>query len=169
MTTARREWKLPAAQGFARAGLKAVFALALAWPALPAGALTERIVVDWRSGLAIHGFDPVAYFSDKRPAVGRPDFEYAFAGAVWRFRNVGNRAAFADRPDVYSPRFGGYDPLAVARGVATPGHPLLWMIAGDRLYLFNSAESRNAFAADPDRAIAAAEAAWPKLRLELVP
>jgi hypothetical protein len=131
--------------------------------------MTERIVVDWRSGLAIHGFDPVAYFSDKRAVIGRPELELAFAGTVWRFHNVGNRAAFADRPDIYSPRFGGYDPLAVARGVATPGHPLFWMIVGDRLYLFHSPESRNSFAADPDKAITAAAATWPKLRLELVP
>ena len=32
-------------------------------------------------------------------------------GAIWRFRNEGNRAAFAADPEVYMPRFGGYDPV----------------------------------------------------------
>jgi hypothetical protein len=143
--------------------------LALLAPVGLGASTTEQIVVDWRTGLAIHGFDPVAYFSDRKPVIGRPELEYRFAGAVWRFRNVGNRAAFSDRPDVYAPRFGGYDPLAVARGVATPGHPLLWLIVGDRLYLFHSAETRSAFAAGPDKAIEAALSSWPKLRQELVP
>lgn len=132
-------------------------------------ATTERVVVDWRTGLAIHGFDPVAYFTDARPALGRPELEYAFAGAVWRFRNVGNRAAFADRPDIYMPRYGGYDPLGIARGIATPGHPQLWMLVGERLYLFHSRESRDVFAADPDQSIRAADEQWPQVLLTLVP
>jgi hypothetical protein len=169
MTTARRKRKLPPAGIFAQAG--AVLGLVLlAGGSLPLlAATTERIVVDWRTGLAIHGFDPVAYFTDRKPLLGRPDLEYPFAGAVWRFHNVGNRAAFSDRPDIYAPRFGGYDPLAVARGVATPGHPLLWLIREDRLYLFHSAENRDAFAANASAAIRAADANWPKVERELVP
>ena len=53
-----------------------------------------------------------------------------YAGAVWRFSNVGNREAFAARPDVYMPQFGGYDPVGVARGVAVAGNPLVWLIIG---------------------------------------
>lgn len=153
------------------ASLAAAIGLVIAFASPPAlnAATTERLVVDWRSGLAIHGFDPVAYFTDNRPVVGRPEVEYAFAGAVWRFRNVGNRAAFDARPDVYLPRFGGYDPVAVARGVATPGHPLLWLVAHERLYLFQSAQTRDAFAADMDNAIQAADLKWPDVWRELVP
>ena len=40
---------------------------------------------------------------------------------VWRFSNEGNRAAFAEHPEVYTPRFGGYDPVAIARGVSGAG------------------------------------------------
>ena len=39
-------------------------------------------------------------------------------------------------PDVYMPQFGGYDPLGVARGVAVAGNPNVWLIAGERLFLF---------------------------------
>lgn len=150
----------------ALAAFAAIFALG---DARLRAATTERIVLDWRTGLAIHGFDPVAYFTDRQPLLGRPELEFPFAGGVWRFRNPGNRAAFAARPDVYLPRFGGYDPLAVARGVATPGHPLLWIIANSRLYLFQTPETRDAFAADPDKAIEAADAKWPDVWRELVP
>jgi len=57
-------------------------------------------------------------------------------GATWRFQNEGKRSVFAGAPEIYAPRFGGHNPMAVARGAATPGHPELWLIAEQRLYLF---------------------------------
>ncbi len=123
----------------------------------------ERIVVNADTGLAISGFDPVAYFTDGAPKFGRPDTELSLAGTVWRFRNEGNRAAFADHPDVYMPRFGGHDPVAVARGTWVAGHPQFWAVVGGRLYLFYSDAARAAFAADPGRIIEAAERKWPEV------
>jgi hypothetical protein len=136
---------------------------------LVSAATTERVVVDPRTGLAIHGFDPVAYFTDSVPSVGREELELAYAGAVWRFRNAGNRMAFTHDPGIYMPQFGGYDPIVLARGVATPGHPHLWYIDGNRLYLFRSREDRDAFASDPRQAMALAQANWPKIMRDLAP
>jgi hypothetical protein len=139
-------------------------------PAIPApAATTERVVVDWHTGLALYGFDPVAYFTDAKPVMGRADVEYSFAGAIWRFRNEGNRAAFVEHTDVYMPRFGAYDPMAIVRSVASPGHPALWLIDHNRLYFFANAASREAFAANPETAVAAAEHKWPSVMRELVP
>ena len=126
-------------------------------------AVTERIVTNVHTGLAIDGYDPVAYFTDAEPMPGRPQFEYRFKGVIWRFSNLGNRDAFADNPDVYVPRFGGYDPVSMARGVAVAGNPTIWLITGERLYLFYSAEARDKFKADIDNAVAAAEAKWPQV------
>jgi len=129
---------------------------------------TEQIVVDRYSGLAISGYDPVAYFVDGMARPGRGDLEYAHAGGVWRFRNEGNRTAFAADPDVYMPAFGGYDPVGVARGVTIPGNPRLWHLAGERLYLFHSLDEQAAFVLDVDRVIATADRKWPSLRQALV-
>jgi hypothetical protein len=131
-------------------------------------ATTERIVVDPNRGLALSGFDPVSYFTDKKPLVGQDDLELNFAGVIWRFRNEGNRDAFVRDPEVYLPAFGGYDPVAVARGVATPGHPQIWLIRGKRLYLFYDTEARKAFAAAPEIA-AEAEKKWPDVLLTISP
>ncbi len=130
---------------------------------------TEQVVVDWRTGLAISGFDPVAYFVDAKPTLGRAGLEANFARAVWRFDNEGNEAVFLADPDIYMPRFGGYDPTALARGVARAGHPLQWLVYGERLYLFYSSEARAAFLADPIDAIAAADRAWPEVARTLAP
>jgi hypothetical protein len=131
-------------------------------------ATTERLVIDRFSGLAIGGFDPVAYFTDAGPLAGREDFEAARGGAVWRFRNEGNRAVFLAHPEVYSPQFGGYDPVDVGRGVALAGNPRFWLIFGQRLFLFGRPESRDAFAADPVRFARAARQRWPGLRETVV-
>jgi hypothetical protein len=149
--------------------LAVVLALAAVGVERLAAATTERVVVDRRRGLAIAGFDPVAYFTDGTPTVGHPDIEYSYAGATWLFRNEGNRGAFAADPEVYMPGFGGYDPASAARGAAVEGHPLLWLILEQRLYLFETAQTRTLFSGDPDRIIAAAERKWPQVLRTLSP
>ena len=104
--------------------------------------------------MAIGGYDPVAYFTDGKPMAGSADLELRYGGVVWRFCNVGNRAAFAEQPDVYMPQYGGYDPVGVARGVAVAGNPDVWTIAGERLFLFYDGAQRERFLADPARFIA---------------
>jgi YHS domain-containing protein len=157
-------------------GLRLRFAslAALAWiamlmgscPALQA-AETEQVVVNRFSGLAIDGFDPVAYFTDATAAKGASDVEASQNGAIWRFRNEANRAAFVARPDIYGPQFGGYDPVDVARGKAVAGRAQLWLISGGRLYLFSREESLAAFAANPGNALTLATSEWPTLRAVL--
>jgi hypothetical protein len=124
-------------------------------------ATTERIVVNRYSGLAIGGFDPVAYFTDSMAVQGLPDYEAREGGAVWRFRNEGNRASFVAHPEIYGPQFGGYDPVDLGRGVTLAGNPRFWVVAGQRLYLFGREENRDAFAADPERFLKEATARWP--------
>jgi hypothetical protein len=128
---------------------------------------TERVIVNRYTGLAIEGYDPVAYFVNARAQPGRPDFEASEAGAVWRFRNEGNRASFVAHPEIYGPQFGGYDPTDLARGVTYAGNPRFWLIVGQRLYLFGREATRDAFAADPAHVLREATARWPALRHNL--
>jgi hypothetical protein len=149
-------------------GLIAAAAIICAPLPIPA-ATTERVVVDRNTGLAISGFDPVAYFIDGEARAGKGDFEYRFAGAVWRFRNEGNLGAFAADPEIYLPRFGGYDPVGIARAVGVPGDPRLWLISGERLYFFYTPAARAAFAADAEGVIATADRNWPSVQQTLSP
>jgi YHS domain-containing protein len=130
-------------------------------------ATTERVVANRYSGLAIEGFDPVAYFTDSAATQGTPDFEAAEAGAVWRFRNEGNRASFVAHPEIYGPQFGGYDPIDLARGVTYAGNPRFWLVTGQRLYLFGREQNRDAFAADPAHFLKEATERWPVLEQSL--
>ena len=130
-------------------------------------ATTERIIANRFSGLAIDGYDPVAYFVDGRPEPGLEDFEALQGGVVWRFRNEANRAHFLANPEIYGPQFGGYDPIDVARGVTVIGNPRYWVVIGERLFLFSREASRDAFAAHPERYLRQAAVRWRMLEQEL--
>ena len=166
MTAARQKRKRLCARLAAFAGLALV--LAAGSPASIA-ATTERIVMDWHSGLAIGGYDPVAFFTEGRLVAGSADYEFRYGGAIWRFRNMGNRAAFAEKPDVYMPQFGGYDPIGVLHGLAVAGNPNVWLISSERLYLFYDRARLEKFATDAVRFTADAERKWPDVRGTLSP
>jgi len=132
-------------------------------------ATTERVVTDRLTGLAIYGYDPVAYFTENEPREGAAAFELSWAGATWRFSNEGNRDAFMQDPSVYEPRYGGYDPIAIGNGVPTPGHPGVWLVHNQRLYVFHSETNRALFMSSAAEAIQRAEGRWAQVKAQLVP
>src|SRR3546814_1694466 len=86
-------------------------------------------------GLAIHGYDPVAYFTDGKPVEGKAEFTHSYEGTVWRFATAANRDAFAADPALYAPQYGGYCAWAVAQGSPAPTDPAAWPIEGGKLSL----------------------------------
>src|SRR3954452_10185202 len=172
MTARRQERNGVRTRSLFRSGI-ALIALLLAslanslWQSPAPAATTERVVVNRYTGLAIEGFDPVGYFVDAGPVIGQQDYEASQAGAVWRFRNEGNRAAFIAHPEIYGPQFGGYDPVDVARGVTVAGNPRFWLISGRRLYLFGREQTRETFSADPTNFVREAKQRWPALEQDL--
>jgi hypothetical protein len=118
------------------------------------------------SGLALDGFDPVSYFLFKAPKAGDGTFEVIWNNAPWRFSSAANRAAFIDQPELYAPRFGGYDAEMIAQGFMVRADPLFFIIQGGRLYLFRTDANRTLFLNNKQRA-AAAESRWKALSASL--
>ena len=134
------------------------------WLLLSGGALAGEAVNRDADGVAIRGYDPVAYFTWQKPAKGDPAFEQVWEDARWRFATAEHRDLFAADPERYAPRFGGYCTGGVAMGVLAPLiDPEAWIIVDGRLYLHADKASRDETAADPPGAIGAAEAEWPAL------
>jgi YHS domain-containing protein len=165
--TAQRQERYGWRPGIAFFALLAGFSAPLGLDLTARAATTERVVVNRYSGLAIEGFDPVAYFTDSLASPGVSDFEASERGAVWRFRNEGNRASFVAHPEIYGPQFGGYDPVDLGRGVTYAGNPRFWVVTDQRLYLFGREENRDAFAANPSRFLKDASARWPAIEQNL--
>jgi YHS domain-containing protein len=151
------------------AGLLAVWFVTTVIAFSSKAATTERVISDPNSGLALYGFDAVAYFIDGAARTGNGSHEFRFAGLTWRFRSAANRAAFADAPQRYVPEFGGYDPIAVAGGMPVEGNPAHFAVSGGKLFLFAREESLARFLANPTGTIEAAEHSWPQVVKKLVP
>ena len=133
------------------------------------GFLSDIVVKDPFSGLALGGIDPLSYFIDGVPGLGEPENDLTFSGALWWFANIGNRAAFLDAPDIYMPQFGGYGAMAVARGHLAEGRPQIWLLQDNQLLLFYSQANRVAWQQNPQELAEAARLQWPLLSRQLVP
>jgi YHS domain-containing protein len=59
-------------------------------------------------GVAIKGYDPVAYFTENRAVKGHSDYSYNWNEASWHFSNPENRDLFAANPEKYAPKHGGF-------------------------------------------------------------
>jgi YHS domain-containing protein len=115
-------------------------------------------------GVAIHGYDPVAYFTDGKPVKGASAFEHRWMGATWRFASAENRDAFAADPDRFAPQYGGYCAWAVSRGSTAPSDPQAWTIVDGKLYLNYGTGIQRKWERDVRGNVAKADANWPELR-----
>ncbi len=130
---------------------------------------SEFVVKDSFTGLALGGVDPLSYFIDNEPKVGDALLAALWGGANWWFSNKGNREAFLADPDIYAPSFGGYGAMAVARGHLAQGRAGIWLLQGDRLFLFHSHANRIAWQQNPEDIAQKAGENWQKLLRNLVP
>lgn len=122
----------------------------------------EPVNSNWR-GLAIKGYDPVAYFDAGKPIEGSSDFETKWEGATWRFASAANRDKFVKEPAKYAPQYGGYCAWAVSQGYTADIDPEAWKIVDGKLYLNYSPKVQSKWALDVPGNIAKADANWPGL------
>ena len=139
--------------------LLACFFVAFATPAVAAAA-APAVRVD-SAGLAIHGYDPVAFFQQGRPVKGSAEHSHQWSGATWRFASVAARDAFAGDPQRFAPQFGGYCAWAVSQHYLAPGDPNFWKIVDGKLYLNANARAKELWEADQADAIVRGHANWP--------
>jgi hypothetical protein len=138
-----------------------IAALALGLAAAAPGA--EKPVNTTWTGVAIKGYDAVAYFTEAKPVEGTDRFEFAWNGAKWRFASAANRDLFAAEPEKYAPRFGGYCAWAVSRGYTAGIDPEAWRIVDGKLYLNYDLKVRKQWEEDRAGNIAKAERNWPEI------
>ena len=72
-------------------------------------------------GVAVGGYDPVAYFTKGKPTKGSKAFSTKWDGVTWRFANTQNMEKFLKNPKKYAPQFGGYCSFAVSKGFTANG------------------------------------------------
>ena len=115
---------------------------------LPLAARAEKPVNATLFGVAIKGYDPVAYFTDAKPVKGESEFTFDWMGATWRFASAAHRDLFKATPEKYAPQFGGYCAWAVSQGYTAGIDPAAWKIVNDKLYLNYSLEIQKKWEGD---------------------
>jgi hypothetical protein len=116
-----------------------------------------------RGSVAIHGYDPVAYFTRSRPVKGEPAISWQWMGATWQFGSEQSREAFRKSPEQYAPQFGGYCSWAVSRGYTADIDPEAWKIVDGKLYLNYSRGVQKKWEVDTVGNIDKANKNWPVL------
>lgn len=115
-------------------------------------------------GLALGGYDAVAYFMDGTPVKGKSEFHTQWNGATWQFATAEHRDAFVTAPEKFAPQYGGYCAYAVAKGVSAPGDPTLWKVADGKLYLNKNADVQKLWSQDVPGNIGQADRNWPAVQ-----
>lgn len=112
-------------------------------------------------GIAISGYDPVAYFTRNEPLRGTPEHSLWWRGAMWYFVNSENQQRFEMNPSAYAPQYGGYCAYAMSRGTILSSSPEAFTVHNGALYLTHSTAFRAIWRQDMIGNIRKADANWP--------
>ena len=133
------------------------FLLLLMASGAPAGDFFE---VD---GLALRGYDPVAYVESNRPSRGLAEHSYIHKGSEFRFASAENRNKFVADPEKYAPQFGGYCALGTANGYKVATEPDAFKVVQGKLYLNYNRKVLAIWSRDEPGYIERANRNWPEV------
>jgi YHS domain-containing protein len=137
-------------------------ALAISVMTMPAPAWSGAVNVDG-VGLAIQGYDPVAYFNQNQAIAGSAEFTASHAGATYRFVSARNLDAFLQDPAKYVPAYGGYCAFGMAQGYKAPVEPDKFTIVNGRLYLNYNGVVQSTWRKEIDGNIQRADTNWKEI------
>ncbi len=124
-----------------------------------------KVLVDGKPapGIALHGYDAVAYFKDGQATPGDAQWAVVHGDATYRFASPAHLAAFTGNPAAYVPQYSGFCAFGVSVGAKFDGDPLLWRIVDGKLYLNLSSDIQKAWLSDIPGNIGKANANWPAM------
>lgn len=114
-----------------------------------------------KNGVAIEGYDAVAYFTDKKPVEGKKEFSAEYKGSTFLFSSAANRDKFAANPAAFAPQFNGFCAYGAAAGYKAKTDPDAFSIVDGKLYLNYNSVVRVRWSLDTQGYINKAEANWP--------
>ncbi len=147
------------------AGLMTVFWLAAAVQAQPPATVfptrpppttsggSGMALLNLQNTVALHGYDPISYFTRKQPVPGNKRINERLGGATYYFASRANRYTFLENAPQYQPQMGGYCVTSMSRGRLEDINPEKFLIYEGKLYMFRDDEAMAAFLNDPHRVI----------------
>jgi hypothetical protein len=123
----------------------------------------DRPINTTPEGIAIKGYDPVSYFTEKRALKGKAEYEFLWKGAKWRFISAEHREMFRGGFEKYAPQYGGYCAYAVSQGKVADIDPEAWTVFEGRLYLNLNKKVQRLWEKDMKEYIRKADEQWPRM------
>lgn len=120
-------------------------------------------------GVAINGYDPVAYFTEHKPVKGEARYTATHRGAKFRFSSPEHRDLFAANPDRFAPQYGGYCAYGTAKGYKATTEPQAFTVIDDKPYLNYNDSVAKTWKQDIDGYVAKADANWDTVRTQPAP
>jgi YHS domain-containing protein len=136
----------------------ALIGLAAAAPAQPptTSGGSGMALLNLDNTVALHGYDPVAYFNRERAVRGNRGILERVGSATYYFASRASRYTFLKNAPGYQPQFGGYCATSMAQGRLEDINPESFVVVDGKLYLFQDEAARAKFLSDPRGIIAAA-------------
>ncbi len=144
--------------------MKKLMVIALLLWGIPALPQTTKTLENLdKNGVAIQGYDPVAFFTQNKPVKGNEQFQSAYKGATYYFASAADKAAFDGAPAKYEPQFGGFCAYGVSKGKLVPIDVEAFQIVNGRLLLQYDLDVKDKFNKDPAGNLQKADENWPAL------
>ena len=129
-----------------------------------ASAGAQKAEIFSKGGKAIHGYDPVAYFTKGKPVRGYENLSHQWKGGTWYFSSQQNLDAFQKAPENYAPQYGGYCAYGLSKGYKATTEPDAWSIVNGKLYLNYNTGVRSEWNKNRDERIKKADKNWPQIK-----
>ncbi len=117
-----------------------------------------------QAGKAIQGYDPVAYFTEAKPVLGKDEFVYNWNNTNWYFASQQNLDSFKMNPEKYAPQYGGYCAYGLSDGHKAPTSPDAWTIVNGKLYLNYNIKVKEYWSKNRDERIDKANKNWVEIK-----
>jgi YHS domain-containing protein len=131
---------------------------------LSAGIFGQSTKFTGKNGVAINGYDPVAYFTQQKALVGNDAFTFEWSGSKWKFVSQANLDSFKMAPEKYAPQYGGFCAYGTSENHLSPTDPKAWTIVNNKLYLNYNLDVKQLWIKDTATRIKAADGYWPALK-----
>ena len=124
----------------------------------------SQSAINIHNGVAAHGYDVVAYFTQSQPIKGKKQFTTKYQGAAYRFASQEHLQKFTTNPAQFAPQYGGYCAYGVAIKRKVDGKPDLWDIIDGKLYLNYNQSIKNRWNKNTSNFIHSADLNWPLIK-----
>jgi YHS domain-containing protein len=141
--------------------MKKILLLLLLFVTLPAFGQNKSLLNLDKQGVAIQGYDPVAFFTQNKPVKGRPEFESKYNGARYLFATAEDKATFDANPAKYEPQFGGFCAYAASQNHTAPVKIEAFQIVNGRLLMQYDLDVQKTFNKDTQGNLQKADKNWP--------